>query len=49
MNKETNGREDFRKLNFKAETERWFEKVLRLLYKFNFCKDWIFVFVETPL
>ena len=30
MNKETNGGEDFRKLNFKAETERWFEKVLRL-------------------
>lgn len=30
MNKDKNGREYFEELNFQEETERWFEKVLRL-------------------
>ena len=39
----------FQKLNFEAESERWFEKLLRLAVKISFCKDWTFLFVWTPL
>ena len=30
MKKEKNGREDFEEFNFEVESERWFEKLLRL-------------------
>ena len=30
MKKDKHDREDFEELNFEAEIERWFEKVLRL-------------------
>lgn len=30
MKKDKNGREGFKKPNFEAESERWFEKLLRL-------------------
>ena len=32
MQKEKNGREEFQELNIEAESERWFEKLLKLVW-----------------
>ena len=32
MQKEKNGKEDFKEFNIKAVSERWFEKLLKLVW-----------------
>ena len=49
MQIQKNGREEFKEFNFKAASEHWFEKLLKLLFRYLFFVGSKFCFLSGHL